>query len=73
MYNVEKPGFCTLLKLFDGRYRLPSCKYSSETAIPSLYSNGRPKLLEELSLIAVHFSATTDFWSSAPYISYTIH
>ena len=61
---------------FDGRYRLPSCKYFSETAIPSLYSNERAKLLEELSHIAVHFSATTDIWNSAglkPYISYAIH
>ena len=76
MYNVEKPGFCTLLQSFDGRYKLPSRKYFSETAIPSLYSNERAKLLEKLSRIAVHFSATTDLWSSAglkPYISYTIH
>ena len=76
MYNVEKPGFRTLLQSFDGRYRLPSCKYLSEIAISSLYSNERAKLLEELSRIAVHFSATTDLWSSAGlklYISYTIY
>ena len=76
MCNVEKPGFRTLLQSFDGRYKLPSRKYFSETAIPRLYSNERAKLLEELSRIAVHFSATADLWSSAglkPYMSYTIH
>ena len=60
MYNVEKPGFRTLLQSFDGRYKLPSRKYFSETAIPSLYFNETAKLLKELSRIAVHFLATTD-------------
>ena len=46
MFNVVKPGYCTLLQSFNGRYRLPSRKYYSETAIPSLYSNERAKLLD---------------------------
>ena len=34
MFTVEKPGFRKLLGDFDPRYKLPSRKYFSETAIP---------------------------------------
>jgi len=75
IYTVEKPGFRNLLKSFDPRYNVPSRKYFSEVAIPTLYSAERSKLFDQLSYL-VHFSSTTDLWSSTglkPYISYTIH
>ena len=75
MYTVEKSGFRKMLKTFDAKYQLPSRKYFSETAIPSLYSSVREKVMEELSSVE-YFSGTTDHWSSVglkPYISYTIH
>ena len=76
MHAVEKLGFCKMLKAFGARYQPPSRKYFSETAIPSLYSSVKAKVLDELSHSAVYFSGTTDLWSSAglkPYISYTDH
>ena len=44
MFTVEKPGFRKLLGDFDPRYKLPSRKYFSETAIPRLYSSLRDKV-----------------------------
>ena len=38
IYSVEKPGFRELLKAFDPQYELPSRKYFSNSAIPSLYT-----------------------------------
>ena len=75
MFTVEKPGFRKLLGDFDPRYKIPSRKYFSETAIPRLYSSVRDKVKEEISSVQ-YFSGTTDLWSSIglkPYISYTIH
>ncbi len=75
MYSVEKPGFRQMLKTFDARYSLPSRKYFSGTAIPSLYASERMKVQQEVSSVA-YFSGTTDLWSSVglkPYISYTVH
>ena len=43
--TVERPGFTALLKAFDSRYRIPSRKYFSQTALPSLYSTTKEKLL----------------------------
>ena len=74
-YTVEKPGFKQLVGVFDKQYDLPSSKYFSQTAIPSLYSSIRDKVAEEISKVE-YFSATTDLWSSEgtkPYLSYTIH
>ena len=75
IYSVEKPGFQQLLKEFDPQYVLPSRKYFSNTAIPTLYAKTREKVVSEVGH-AQHFAATTDLWSSAttePYISYTVH
>lgn len=75
MYTVEKTGFQQMLKTFDARYKLPSRKYFSGTAIPSMYSTLRAKVQEEVASIEF-FSGTTDLWSSVglkPYINYTIH
>ena len=74
-YTVEKPGFKQLVVVFDKQYDLPSPKYFSQTAIPSLYNNIRGKVAEEISKVE-YFSATTDLWSSEgmkPYLLYTIH
>ena len=72
IYSVEKPGFQQLLKEFDPQYVLPSCKYFSNTAIPTLKGE---KVVSEVDH-AQHFAATTDLWSSTttePYISYTVY
>ena len=58
IYSVEKPGFQQLLKEFDPQYVLPSHKYFSNTAIPTLYAKTHEKVVSE-----VHFAATTDLWS----------
>ena len=61
MYNVEKPGFRTLLRSFDGRYKLPSRKYFSETAIPSLYSNERASYLKSSLALQCTFQPQLTF------------
>jgi len=63
------------LKAFDSRYQIPSRKYFSQTALPSLYSTTKEKVTGELKQVKF-FSATTDMWSSVglkPYMSYTVH
>ena len=63
------------LAFFDKQYELPSRKCFSQVAIPSLYTNTRDKVAEEISHLG-YYSATTDLWSSEgmkPYLSYTIH
>ena len=75
IYSVEKPGFQQLLKEFDPQYVLPSRKYFSNTAIPTLYAKTCEKVVSEVGH-AQHFAATTDVWSSTttePYISYIVH
>ena len=75
IYSVEKPGFQQLLKEFDQQYVLPSRKYFSNTAIPTLYAKTCEKVVSEVGH-AQHFAATTDLWSSTTtesYISYIVH
>ena len=74
-YTVEKPGFKRLVSVFDKQYELPSGKYFSQVAIPSLYNNIRDEVIAEIRNVE-YYSATTDLWSSEglkPYLSYTIH
>jgi len=55
IYTVVKPGVRQMLKIFYARYQLPSRKYFSGTAIPSLYSSVRQKVQEELSSVECFF------------------
>ena len=74
-YTIEKPGFKRLVSVFDKQYDLPSGKYFSQVAVPSLYNNIRDEVAAEISNVE-YYSATTDLWSSEglkPYLSYTIH
>ena len=75
MAVVEKPGFKKMLETFDSRYQLPSLKYISQEAIPSLYNSTRASVTSMLQGTS-HFCSTTDLWSSVnkqPYLSYTVH
>ena len=75
IYTDEKPGFKQLVDAFDKQYELPSRKYFTKTAIPTLYNATRDTVAVEISDV-MYFSATTDLWSSEgmkPYLSYTIH
>ena len=49
LYSIEKPGFKELVSIFDKQYKLPSRKYFSQVAIPSLYTNTRDKAAEEIT------------------------
>ena len=73
--TVEKPGFSTVRKL-DPQYEVPSRKYFSKTALPSLYAETRERVSKEL-LEAEYYSVTTDLWSSTgkqePYLAVTVH
>ena len=53
MYTVEKAGFREMLKKFDAQYEVPSRKYFSGTAIPTMYSQVRDKVVEELSNMTI--------------------
>jgi len=71
LHTVDKPGFRKMLQCFDSRYELPTHKYFTQTAIPTLYSRVRDTVEQEL-----RYSCTADMWSSRgliPYMSYTVH
>ncbi|XP_077361925.1 E3 SUMO-protein ligase ZBED1-like isoform X2 [Festucalex cinctus] len=73
--TVEKEGFKQMMMTLDPRYEVPSRKYFSQVAIPSLYEKYRAKLEAELGGVR-HFAATTDMWFSRtmePYFGMTIH
>ena len=75
MAIVEKPGFKNMSETFDPRYQLPSRKYISQEAIPSLYNSTQASVTSMLQS-ASHFCSTTDLRSSVnmqPYLSYTVH
>ena len=71
--TVEKPGFCSMV---DPQYEVPSRKYFSRTALPSLYAETRERVTKELQE-AEYYSVTTDLWSSIgklePYLAVTVH
>ena len=76
IYSADKPGFRRMLEQFDPRYTLPTHKYFSNEAIPSLYVRTRETVAGELRAVE-YFTATSDLWSSStlepPYMSYTVH
>ena len=48
LHTVDKPGFRKMLQCFDSRYELPTRKYFTQTAIPTLYSKVRDTVEQEL-------------------------
>lgn len=57
------------------KYDLPSRKYFSQQAIPTLYGEVRDSIFSNLKQIS-HYSITTDLWTSCatdPYITATLH
>lgn len=75
-YNlVEKESFIDMLRIFNPKYKLPSRKYFSKTAVPYLYNLAKEKVQQELATVK-ELSITTDCWSSVtntPYIAVTAH
>ena len=49
IYSVDKPGFRRMLERFDPKYALPTHKYFSKVAIPSLCVRTRETVTSELS------------------------
>ena len=75
-YTVEKSGFVKMLAKFNPRYDLPSRKYFSRVEIPSLYSEVKSDIQQQITNGLFFYACTTDLWSSLtsePYLSYTIH
>ena len=74
--TVEKPGFRSMVRKLDPQYEVPSRKYFSKTALPSLYAETREKVTKELQE-AEYYSVTADLWSSTgklePYLAVTVH
>ena len=48
LYSVEKQGFKRMIASFDECYELPSRKYFSRTAIPTLYNLTREAVAVEV-------------------------
>ncbi|XP_076849420.1 E3 SUMO-protein ligase ZBED1-like [Brachyhypopomus gauderio] len=75
MRLVESESFTELVNVLEPRYTVPSRKYFSGTALPTLYDDTR-KAVEKAVQSLTHFATTTDLWSSRtsePYLSLTIH
>ena len=75
-FTVEKSGFMKMLAKFNSRYDLPSRNYFSRVAIPSLYSEVKSDIQQQINNGQFFYAGTTDLWSSLtsePYLSYTIH
>ncbi|XP_067270785.1 E3 SUMO-protein ligase ZBED1-like [Pseudorasbora parva] len=73
--TVEKEGFKRMILKLDARYKLPSRKYFSKTALPAMYDECRSRLQTTLSTVEF-YASTADMWSSRatePYISFTVH
>ena len=74
--TVKKPGFRSMVRKLDPQYEVPSRKYFSKTALPSLYAETREKVTKELQE-AEYYSVTADLWSSTgklePYLAVTVH
>lgn len=75
MRLVESESFTELVNVLEPRYTVPSRKYFSGTALPTLYNDTRRAVEKEVQSLT-HFATTTDLWSSRtsePYLSLTIH
>ena len=75
-YTVEKSGFVKMLAKFNPRYDFPSRNHFSRVAIPSLYSEVKSNIQQQITNGLFFYAGTTDLWSSLtsePYLSYTIH
>ena len=74
--TVEKPGFRSMVRKLDPRYEVPSRKYLTKIALPSLYAEIRERVTNKLQE-AEYYSVTTDLWSSTgklePYLAVTVH
>ena len=65
-----------MLTKFNSRYDLPSRNNFSSVAIPSLYSEVKSDIQQQINNGQFFYAGTTDLWSSLtsePYLSYTIH
>ena len=60
---VEREGFRRFVNLLQPRFELPSLRYMSDTAIPSLYTSVRKAIEDQLDQ-ALFISFTTDIWTS---------
>ena len=75
IYSVDKQGFRRMLERFDPKYALPTHKYFSKVAIPSLYARTHETVTSNLQGVE-YFAAAADMWSTStlePYMCYTIH
>lgn len=73
--TTENEGFKAMIKTLGMRYSLPSRNYFSSVALPSLYTQCRMTVEEELQNMQ-NSVATADLWSSRtmePYLRLTMH
>ncbi|XP_017261968.1 E3 SUMO-protein ligase ZBED1-like [Kryptolebias marmoratus] len=72
---VENKGFKNMLKILEPRYAIPTRKYMTEVAVPSLYTEVKTDVLESLKS-AERVALTCDGWTSRatdPYVTITSH
>ncbi|XP_060785451.1 E3 SUMO-protein ligase ZBED1-like [Neoarius graeffei] len=73
--TVQHEGFRKMINTLDKWYSIPSRNFFSNVALPDMYNKQWAVVEAELWEI-VHFSATSDLWSTRtmePYLSLTVH
>ena len=66
---VENVGFQGMVNTLDPKYKIPSRRYFTDTAIPTLYSETKVKVLDTL-MEAGRVALTCDAWTSIATVSY---
>lgn len=61
---VEDTGFCSLLRLLEPKYNIPSRKYFTETVVPKIHDRVKNAVAKEIDGVR-NMSFTTDIWSTA--------
>ena len=73
---VERPRFREMLTKLEPWYELPSHKYFTKMAIPSVYTKTHDNTAASLRNMQ-YYSITTDMWSATgtmtPYMAVTVH
>ena len=66
---VENMGFREMVKTLEPRYKIPSLRFFTDTAVPTLYSETKSRVLGTLAE-AGRVALTCDAWTSIATVSY---
>ena len=66
---VENEGFRGMVRTLEPKYKIPSRRYFTDTALPTLYSETKSNVLDTL-MEAGRVAITCDAWTSVATVSY---